>query len=136
MTATILDGNAFAAAMQVAIAAAAAGLRADHGLVPGLAVVLVGDDAASQVYVRAKTRRAHAAGFDPVDHRLPVSASQQQLADLVAGLNADPAVHGILVQLPLPGHLDPAQHAIPVVADQHVVAIIRHWYTADWWLPE
>ena len=112
MTATILDGNAFAAAMQVAIAAAAAGLRADHGLVPGLAVVLVGDDAASQVYVRAKTRRAHAAGFDPVDHRLPVSASQQQLADLVAGLNADPAVHGILVQLPLPGHLDPA----PVLA--------------------
>ncbi len=112
MTAKIIDGKAFAAAMRSDIAAAAASLRASHGLVPGLAVVLVGDDPASQVYVRSKTRQAQEAGFVPTDHPLPATATQQQLTDLVAQLNDDPAVHGILVQLPLPGHLDPA----PVLA--------------------
>ncbi len=112
MTAKIIDGKAFAAAMRTGIASAAAALSTDHGLVPGLAVVLVGDDPASQVYVRSKTRRAAEAGFQAVDHPLPATATQQQVLDLVARLNNDPAVHGILVQLPLPGHLDPA----PVLA--------------------
>ena len=103
----IIDGKAFAAAMRGQVAAGAADLKRDHAVVPGLAVVLVGDDPASQVYVRSKTRQAEAAGFVATDHRLPASADQAELAALVDRLNADAAVNGILIQLPLPGHLDP-----------------------------
>ncbi len=103
----IIDGKVFAAAMRDRVAAAAADLTGAHNIVPGLAVVLVGDDPASQVYVRAKTRAAEQIGFIATDHRLPATATQAELQDIVARLNDSPAVHGILIQLPLPGHLDP-----------------------------
>jgi len=83
-------------------------IKAAHGLTPSLAVVLVGDDPASQVYVRNKGRAAEAAGIAATDHRLDVATSQDELLALVASLNSDPAVHGILVQLPLPDQIDPA----------------------------
>jgi methylenetetrahydrofolate dehydrogenase (NADP+)/methenyltetrahydrofolate cyclohydrolase len=88
------------------VAAEVARLKAEHGLQPGLAVVLVGDDPASQIYVRSKGEHSLAAGMHSVTHRLPESATQDELMALVGALNADPAIHGILVQLPLPKHLD------------------------------
>jgi methylenetetrahydrofolate dehydrogenase (NADP+)/methenyltetrahydrofolate cyclohydrolase len=103
--AAIIDGKAFAARLTAQIAAEVAGLKAD-GLTPGLAVVLVGDDAASAVYVRNKGRTTEQAGMKSFTHRLPAETTQEELAWLIATLNADPAVHGILVQLPLPKHLD------------------------------
>ncbi len=106
MSATILDGKAFAAGLRERIAKAVAGLQAEHGLTPGLAVVLVGDDPASDVYVRSKGRATRAAGMVSVEHRLPAETAQADLLALVARLNADPDVHGILVQLPLPAHID------------------------------
>ncbi|MBP9202590.1 MAG: bifunctional 5,10-methylenetetrahydrofolate dehydrogenase/5,10-methenyltetrahydrofolate cyclohydrolase [Kofleriaceae bacterium] len=105
MTARLLDGAALAATVRAEVATRAAALRA-RGHAPTLAVVLVGDDPASAVYVKAKTRAALEAGVDPVDHRLPASTSQAELLALVATLNADPSVDGILVQLPLPRGLD------------------------------
>jgi methylenetetrahydrofolate dehydrogenase (NADP+)/methenyltetrahydrofolate cyclohydrolase len=111
MTAAIIDGKAFAAGLRARIAAEVARLRAEHGLVPGLAVVLVGEDPASQVYVRSKGRQTLEAGMHSEEHRLPAGATATQLLALVARLNADPAIHGILVQLPLPGHIDP----VPVI---------------------
>src|SRR5690606_1540065 len=76
------------------------------GTVPGLAVVIVGEDPASQVYVASKSRKAKECGFHSVQHSLPAETSEEELVRLVAGLNRDPAIHGILVQLPLPGHID------------------------------
>ena len=108
MTATILDGKAFAEGLRARIAAAVARLQVDHGLVPGLAVVLVGDNPASDVYVRSKGRATRAAGMISQEYRLPEGTAQDELVALVARLNADPAVHGILVQLPLPAHIDAA----------------------------
>jgi methylenetetrahydrofolate dehydrogenase (NADP+)/methenyltetrahydrofolate cyclohydrolase len=104
----LIDGKGFAAALRARIAAAAAGLKSDHGLVPGLAVVLVGEDAASQVYVRSKTRATMEAGFHSIEHVLPAKTEQSELIALVQALNGDPAIHGILVQLPLPPGLDAA----------------------------
>ena len=104
----IIDGKAFAAAMEARIGAAVAALQASDGPTPGLHVVLVGDDAASQVYVRNKGRRAAACGMTTEDHRLPAATSQAALLDLIARLNADPAVNGILVQLPLPAQIEAA----------------------------
>jgi methylenetetrahydrofolate dehydrogenase (NADP+)/methenyltetrahydrofolate cyclohydrolase len=104
----IIDGKAFAHGLRERIRHAAAGLKSSHGLVPGLAVVLVGADPASQVYVRSKTRATLEAGFHSVEHRLPATTTQPELLALIDQLNGDPAVHGILVQLPLPGGLDPA----------------------------
>jgi methylenetetrahydrofolate dehydrogenase (NADP+)/methenyltetrahydrofolate cyclohydrolase len=101
MTARIIDGKAVAAEVRAGVARAAAELRA-RGKVPGLAVVLVGEDPASMVYVRNKTAAARECGIDVFDHKLPASTSQDELLALVARLNADPAVDGILVQLPLP----------------------------------
>src|SRR5204863_6408016 len=98
------------AALRAEVAAAVHGLNAAHGLVPGLAVVLVGDNAASAAYVRIKSRDTVAAGMRSFDHRLGAATSQSELLQLVAKLNADPAVHGILVQLPLPPQID--AHAI------------------------
>jgi len=106
MTARLIDGKAAAARLLERVSAAVARLGASHGLQPGLAVVLVGDDPASQVYVRNKARQTVASGMRSFEHALPSSTSQAQLLDLVRQLNADPAVHGILVQLPLPPHLD------------------------------
>src|SRR5687768_14862629 len=107
MTATIIDGRAVAERLRERIAARTAEL-AQRGLVPGLAVVLVGDDPASQVYVGNKTKQAQAAGIRHFDHRLPASTSTAQLVALVQELNARRDVHGILVQLPLPAAVDSA----------------------------
>jgi len=107
MTATIIDGRAVAERLRERIAVKTAEL-AKQGLVPGLAVVLVGDDPASQVYVGSKTKQAAAAGIKHFDHRLPATTDTAQLIDLVHRLNAQPDVHGILVQLPLPNGVDSA----------------------------
>lgn len=107
MTATIIDGRAVAERLRARIAARTAEL-AQQALVPGLAVVLVGDDPASQVYVGSKTKQAAAAGLKHFDHRLPASTSTAALIALVEKLNAQADVHGILVQLPLPTGVDSA----------------------------
>jgi methylenetetrahydrofolate dehydrogenase (NADP+)/methenyltetrahydrofolate cyclohydrolase len=107
MPASIIDGKAIAAALREDCATEAARLARDHGLTPGLAVVLVGSDPASEVYVRSKGRQTRAAGMASFEHVLPGDASEADVLAVVAKLNRDPAVHGILVQLPLPKHLDP-----------------------------
>lgn len=106
MSATIIDGKAAAAALRTQVASAVAVLREASGRAPGLAVVLVGDDPASAVYVRNKGRATREAGMESFEHRLPADTSAGDLLALVARLNADPAVDGILVQLPLPPHID------------------------------
>jgi len=106
MSAAIIDGKAFADGLRARVGAAASALKAAQGIVPGLAVVLVGEDPASQVYVRSKSRAAEQAGLAHFDHHLPASTPQAELEALVARLNADAAVDGILVQLPLPKGLD------------------------------
>ena len=106
MTATVIDGKAFAARVRAQVAAHVARLNDEHGLVPGLAVVLVGEDPASQVYVRNKGTQTVEVGMQSFEHKLPAETSEADLLALIATLNADPAVHGILVQLPLPKHLD------------------------------
>jgi methylenetetrahydrofolate dehydrogenase (NADP+)/methenyltetrahydrofolate cyclohydrolase len=102
----IIDGKAFAAALRARVGAAVAAVKADHKLTPGLAVVLVGEDPASQVYVRNKRKQTVEAGMQSFEHTLPVETTEAVLLDLIATLNADPAVHGILVQLPLPDQID------------------------------
>ena len=109
MTATIIDGKTIAAELRWRVAAEVRRLAAAHGLTPGIAVVLVGNNPASEVYVRSKTRQVVEAGMRSFDQRLPDSASQAELLDLIERLNADPAVHGILVQLPLPAQIDTAR---------------------------
>jgi methylenetetrahydrofolate dehydrogenase (NADP+)/methenyltetrahydrofolate cyclohydrolase len=104
--AKIIDGKIYAERLRAQVAEEVAQLKADHGLQPGLAVVLVGEDPASQIYVRSKGEHSLAVGMHSVTHRLPAEATQDELMALVAALNADPAIHGILVQLPLPKHLD------------------------------
>ena len=106
MTATVIDGKAFAARMRALVQAQVARLKADHGITPGLAVVLVGDDPASHVYVRNKHAATIEVGMASFEHRLAVDTSEAVLLELVRALNADPKVHGILVQLPLPAHLN------------------------------
>ncbi|NCF23054.1 MAG: bifunctional methylenetetrahydrofolate dehydrogenase/methenyltetrahydrofolate cyclohydrolase FolD [Gammaproteobacteria bacterium] len=101
-----IDGKAKAAELSEKIEEETAALARDHGIKPGLAVVIIGEDPASQVYVRNKKRTAEACGFHSVQHSLPAEVSQQDVLDLVQSLNDDPAIHGILVQLPLPDHLD------------------------------
>ena len=106
--AEIIDGKAFAGALVARVAGHVARLK-ENGVHPGLAVVLVGEDPASQVYVRNKGKRTVEAGMQSFEHRLPAETPEAELLVLVARLNADPAVHGILVQLPLPGHVDAAK---------------------------
>ena len=101
-----IDGKAMAARLTEKITAETAELRREHRIKPGLAVVIVGEDPASQVYVRNKKRTAESCGFHSIQHSLPENTPQDELLRLIANLNADPAVHGILVQLPLPPHLD------------------------------
>jgi methylenetetrahydrofolate dehydrogenase (NADP+)/methenyltetrahydrofolate cyclohydrolase len=105
VTARILDGKQVAAQVKAEVAVRVEALR-QRGVTPGLATVLVGDDPASEVYVRSKRKDAAEAGISSFHHPLPAHSTQQQVAELVAALNADPAVHGILVQLPLPAGLD------------------------------
>ena len=104
--ALLIDGKAVAARVVQETAAAARDLLTARGVKPGLAVVLVGEDPASQVYVRSKGKAAESCGFHSVQHTLPTSTSEAALIDLIGKLNADPAIHGILVQLPLPGQID------------------------------
>jgi methylenetetrahydrofolate dehydrogenase (NADP+)/methenyltetrahydrofolate cyclohydrolase len=106
MSATIIDGKAFAATIRGKVADHVARLKAEQGITPGLAVVLVGEDPASQVYVRSKGKQTVEAGMNSYEHKLDADTSEADLLALIETLNADPAVHGILVQLPLPGHLD------------------------------
>ncbi|HKL46027.1 MAG TPA: bifunctional methylenetetrahydrofolate dehydrogenase/methenyltetrahydrofolate cyclohydrolase FolD [Roseovarius sp.] len=106
MTAQIIDGKAFAARVREKVAGHVARLKEEHGIVPGLAVVLVGEDPASQVYVRSKGKQTVEVGMNSYEHKLDADASQKELLGLIERLNNDPAVHGILVQLPLPGHID------------------------------
>jgi len=108
MTATRIDGKAFSAKVRGQVAEHVARLKSDHGITPGLAVVLVGEDPASQVYVRSKGKQTVEAGMNSYEHKLAADTSEADLLALIDQLNADPAVHGILVQLPLPGHLDEA----------------------------
>jgi methylenetetrahydrofolate dehydrogenase (NADP+)/methenyltetrahydrofolate cyclohydrolase len=103
--ALIIDGKAAAAAVTAEVAAQAAQLATTAGIVPGLAVVIVGEDPASQVYVRNKGRTALACGFHSVQHDLPAHTSEADLLALIHQLNHDPQIHGILVQLPLPAHI-------------------------------
>lgn len=120
MSATIIDGKAFAERVRVRIAADVARLKAEQGLTPGLAVVLVGEDPASQVYVASKEREAKAAGFHSLTCRLSADASEGEVLDTVARLNDDPAVHGILVQLPLPKGIDEDKVLLAIDPDKDV----------------
>jgi len=104
--AQIIDGKIHAEALRAQVAAEVAELKAKHGLQPGLAVVLVGEDPASQVYVRSKGEKSLEAGMHSVTHRLPAQTTQADLLKLIGDLNADPKIHGILLQLPLPAGLD------------------------------
>lgn len=106
MTAKVIDGKVFAARVRGEVAAHVARLREERGLQPGLAVVLVGEDPASQVYVRNKHASTIEVGMASFEHRLPADTSEADLLHLVKSLNADAKVHGILVQLPLPAHLN------------------------------
>jgi methylenetetrahydrofolate dehydrogenase (NADP+)/methenyltetrahydrofolate cyclohydrolase len=109
MAAKILDGKAFAATVRAQVAKHVADIKADHGLTPGLAVVLVGEDPASQVYVRNKGKQTLEVGMASFEHKLNVATPEADILAIVDKLNANPAVHGILVQLPLPAHVDSAK---------------------------
>ncbi len=106
MTGHVLDGKAFAAKLRAQVAQHVAALKEAHGITPGLAVVLVGEDPASQVYVRSKGKQTIEVGMTSFEHKLDAETSQAALLDLIDRLNADPEVHGILVQLPLPSHIN------------------------------
>jgi methylenetetrahydrofolate dehydrogenase (NADP+)/methenyltetrahydrofolate cyclohydrolase len=106
MTARIIDGKAIAADLRSRVAAEVTRLSSGHGVTPGLAVVLAGNDPASEAYVGSKAKVTLETGMQSFDHRLPEAVSQDELLALVSKLNADPAVHGILVQLPLPRQID------------------------------
>ena len=109
MAARLIDGRAAAHELRSRIAEAVERFRKEAGRVPGLATVLVGEDPASAVYVRAKGKATREAGMDSFSHQLPPDIGEAELLELVARLNADPAIDGILVQLPLPGHIDSAR---------------------------
>ena len=106
MSATIIDGKAFAGTVREKVAAHVKRLKDEHGITPGLAVVLVGEDPASAVYVRSKGKQTVEVGMNSYEHKLDADTSEADLLAVVEKLNNDPAVHGILVQLPLPGHLN------------------------------
>ncbi|VXC67590.1 bifunctional methylenetetrahydrofolate dehydrogenase/methenyltetrahydrofolate cyclohydrolase FolD [Sphingomonas sp. AX6] len=120
MSADIIDGKAFAEALRGRIAVAAADFTAQSGRKAGLAVVLVGEDPASSIYVRSKGKATLAAGMESFEHRLPADIGQDALIALVEQLNADPQVDGILVQLPLPDHLDETRVLRAVDPDKDV----------------
>ena len=106
MTAAIIDGKAFAAKVRAQVAEHVARLKSENGLIPGLAVVLVGEDPASEVYVKSKGKQTVEVGMKSVEHKLAADTAEADLLALIAQLNADPSIHGILVQLPLPPHLN------------------------------
>tara|TARA_R110002110_G_scaffold161175_4_gene359797 strand:- start:1076 stop:1966 length:891 start_codon:yes stop_codon:yes gene_type:complete len=106
MTATIIDGKEFAARVRVKVGDHVTRLKNDHGITPGLAVVLVGEDPASQIYVRSKGKMTVEVGMKSVEHKLDINTAEADLLALIDQLNNDPEIHGILVQLPLPKHLN------------------------------
>lgn len=106
MSATVIDGKAFAAKVRGQVAEHVARLKDEHGIMPGLAVVLVGEDPASQVYVKSKGKMTVEVGMKSVEHRLDADVSEAELLAVIEALNADTSIHGILVQLPLPGQLN------------------------------
>jgi methylenetetrahydrofolate dehydrogenase (NADP+)/methenyltetrahydrofolate cyclohydrolase len=118
--ATLIDGKAKAAELTQSIIEETGGLFQAHGIRPGLAVVIVGDDPASQVYVRNKKRTAESCGFYSVQHTLSATAPEKEILTLIDRLNGDPAIHGILVQLPLPGHVDERRITQAVSPDKDV----------------
>ena len=120
MTADVIDGKAFAAKIKLDVAKQVAVLKEQHNLIPGLAVVLVGEDPASQVYVRNKNKSTKEAGMNSYEHRMTPDVSETELLDLVKKLNEDPAVHGILVQLPLPKHINEAAVIDAISPDKDV----------------
>jgi len=120
MTAEIIDGKAFAAGLRARIATLVPAFEAAAGRVPGLAVVLVGEDPASAVYVRSKGKQTREAGMASFEHRLPADTTQEALLALVDQLNADGAVDGILVQLPLPRHIDEQEVLLRIDPDKDV----------------
>src|SRR5574338_233509 len=138
--AKVIDGKAFADGLRERVGREAAALKAKHGLVPGLAVVLVGEDPASQVYVRNKSRAVQEAGMTSFDHRLPASTGEAELLDLVKRLNRDARVHGILVQLPLPKQINEAAVLAAIDPDKdvdgfHVINVGRLSTGADGLVP-
>ncbi len=120
MTAQLIDGAAVAARLRQTIRERVASLTADYGRAPGLAVVLVGSDPASQVYVRNKGKATIEVGMHSIEHHLDASTSEAELLALVARLNSDPGVDGILVQLPLPGHIDSQRVLLAIDPDKDV----------------
>ena len=134
--AEIIDGKAFAQRVRERVTAAVATLKADHNIVPGLTVVLVGEDPASLVYVRNKGKQTAAAGMESNTIRLDAATPEQDLLDLIKTLNGDDAVHGILVQLPLPDQIDEAKVIAVIDPDKdvdgfHVVNVGRLWTGAE-----
>jgi len=125
MTATIIDGKAIAAQVRAEVRADAERLKCDRGLTPGLAFILVGEHAASQVYVRSKEKACAEMGFHSVTHRLGAEVGQEELLELIRTCNGDESIHGILVQLPLPGHID----------EQTVIEAIDHRKDVDGFHP-
>ena len=120
MSAALIDGKAFAAGLRARVAERVPAFRAAAGRAPGLAVVLVGEDPASAVYVRSKGKATREAGMESFEHRLSADVDQATLIALVDQLNADPAVDGILVQLPLPAHLDAQEVLLRIDPDKDV----------------
>ena len=118
--AEIIDGKAVAEDVVAKVKNLAAELKAGKGIVPGLAVVIVGEDPASQVYVASKGKRAKECGFHSVQHTLAAETTEAELVKLIEALNADPAIHGILVQLPLPGHIDSGRIIQTISPDKDV----------------
>jgi methylenetetrahydrofolate dehydrogenase (NADP+)/methenyltetrahydrofolate cyclohydrolase len=118
--AEIIDGKKVGDDVAATVAEATRKLIAETGVTPGIAVVIVGEDPASQVYVASKSRKAKECGFHSVQHTLPADTSEVDLLDLIANLNADPAIHGILVQLPLPGHIDSGKVIQTISPDKDV----------------
>jgi len=136
----IIDGKAFAATLRERVGKEVATLKADHGLTPGLAVVLVGEDPASQVYVRSKGKQTVEAGMQSFEHKLDVSTPQADLLKLIDELNNDETVHGILVQLPLPDHIDEGRVLTRINPDKdvdgfHLINVGRLWTGADALVP-
>jgi len=117
---TIIDGKAFSAKLRAEITRKVSLLKQQHSITPGLAVVLVGEDSASQVYVRSKGKQTTEAGMNSYKHKLPADTAQDELLKLIDQLNEDPSVHGILVQLPLPDHINEEVVINSVAADKDV----------------
>jgi methylenetetrahydrofolate dehydrogenase (NADP+)/methenyltetrahydrofolate cyclohydrolase len=118
--AEMIDGKAVAADVIAKVTSASGKLAASSRVTPGLAVIIVGEDPASQVYVAAKSRTAKECGFKSVQHTLPADTSEASLIELIGTLNRDPSVHGILVQLPLPGHIDAGKATQAIVPEKDV----------------